>query len=157
MRSGSRRMERLGEWNQAQENQKGCWAATRDQVTSANTALLSPTHLAQIVTFPSKREMMPRGRDRVEGRHSPKLRTGKAGMAVTHGAASMWDSRRLELVLLSGYVPCRAQCRQVSSNRKWERVTGRRRVDECWSSLQLGMQRVHPGSRVGRWTQRTQS
>lgn len=112
-------MERLGEWNhrKAQENQKG---SHKEPGNISKHSSVVTNHLAWIVTFPSKREMMPRGRDRAEKGHSPKLRTGKAGMAVNHGAVSMWDSRWLEIVLLSDYMPYRAQCRQVSSHGKWE-------------------------------------
>lgn len=67
---------------QADENQKGCWAATRNQVTSANTTLLSTD---PFVTFPSKPEMAI-GAGRLEKGHCPRLRTGKAGMAANQGA-----------------------------------------------------------------------
>lgn len=57
-------------------------------MTSANTTLLSPTHLSWTVTVPSKSEM-PRGGGRVEKGHSPRLRTSKAGLAASQGTGDL--------------------------------------------------------------------
>lgn len=90
---------------------------------------------------------MPRSGRRVAKGHFPRQRTGKARVAVNHGAR---DSRGLENLLLSG---CEPHCGQVGRRGGWEAVTSRR-AGKSWTHPGEGCRGCTLRSKAGRRTQK---